>query len=160
MEKIIYTPIGVIHSPFHDTAGMPIQPTSAHSTRGTVEVTSEFGEGLKDLEGFSHIILIYHFNRAKGYSLLVEPFLDTAVHGVFATRAPNRPNPVGISVVRLLNVEGSTLHIADVDVVDGTPLLDIKPYVPAFDIRDVEKTGWLSETMHNVYNTKSDDRFT
>lgn len=159
MEAIRYTPIGVIYSPFTEVTGMPIQPAGAKGITGTVEVNLEYCDGLKDLEGFSHIILIYHFHLTKGYTLQVEPFMDDNIHGVFATRAPKRPNPIGISVVRLSKAEGCTLYIEDVDIVDGTPLLDIKPYVPEFDVRKVEKTGWLSKRVHRVHKTRADERF-
>lgn len=157
--KMGYTSIGVIHSPFKDVVGMPLQPQGAQGTPGTVEVMPEYGEGLTDIEGFSHIMLLYHFHLSDGYSLLVQPFLDDSLHGVFATRAPRRPNSIGISVVKLIRVEGSTLHVEDVDVVDGTPLLDIKPYVPAFDAHDVERIGWLSERVSNVRTIRANDRF-
>ena len=134
MGKITYNPIGVIHSPFKDIKGMPIQPAGAKGIAGTIEIKPEYVDGLQDIEGFSHIILIYHFHLAKGYSLKVKPFLDENLRGVFATRAPRRPNHIGISVVKLVRVEDTILHIEDIDIVDGTPLLDIKPYVPEFDI--------------------------
>lgn len=159
MKNVIYTPIGVIHSPFTDITGMPIQPAGAAGVCGTVVLAPAYCEGLKDLDGFSHIILVYHFHEVKGYSLQVHPFLDDATRGVFATRAPKRPNPVGISVVRLSKVEKCTLYIEDVDILDGTPLLDIKPYVPEFDVRAVEKTGWLSGKVQNVYTARADNRF-
>jgi len=130
MKEIKYVPIGIIHSPFKDIKGMPIQPTGARGIAGTIEIDSKYVNGLKDIEGFSHIILIYHFHLSKGYSLEVIPFMDDRLHGVFSTRAPRRPNPIGISVVRLIKVKGYTLHIEDIDIADGTPLLDIKPYVP------------------------------
>lgn len=159
MGKITYNPIGIIHSPFKDIKGMPIQPAGAKGIAGTIEIYPEFAEGLKDLEGFSHIILIYHFHLSKGYSLKVKPFLDDNLHGVFATRAPKRPNPIGISVVRLRKIEGNILRIEDVDIVDGTPLLDIKPYVPEFDVHEVEKIGWLSQKNKKLHRVKSDERF-
>jgi len=159
MEEIRYKPIGVIHSPFKNIKGMPIQPTGAKNIRGTVEIQPEYADGLKDIDGFSHIILVYSFHLSNSYSLRVKPFLDTNPHGVFSTRAPKRPNPIGISVVRLMGVEGCTLHISDVDIVDGTPLLDIKPYVPEFDVRKVERTGWLSDRANRVVEAKSDERF-
>lgn len=159
MKEIIYIPIGVIHSPFTDTTGMPLQSTGAQGVSGRIEVNPEYADGLKDLDGFSHIVLIYHFHLAKGYALQVKPFLDDNLHGVFSTRAPKRPNPIGISVVRLSRVEGCILHVTDVDVVDGTPLLDIKPYVPEFDVRTVDKIGWLSKKVHNVHRAKADARF-
>ncbi len=141
MKKIVYQPIGTTHSPFQTIQGMPIQPAGAKGVQGTVEINPEYVDGLQDLEGFSHIILIYHFHLAKGYSLKVKPFMDENLRGVFATRAPRRPNRIGISVVKLVRVEGTILHIEDIDIVDGTPLLDIKPYVPEFDIAEEEKIG-------------------
>ena len=160
MDEIKYKPIGIIHSSFKEPKGTPIQPTAAKGIDGTVEVFPEYVEGLKDLGGFSHIILIYHFHLSKRASLKVRPYMDSEVHGVFAMRGPGRPNPVGISVVRLVRIEENILHIQDVDVVDGTPLLDIKPYVPEFDIREVEKTGWLERNLHKLSTSKDDGRFT
>lgn len=119
----------------------------------------EFARGLQDLDGFSHIILIYHFHLSKGYSLTVKPFLDDIPRGVFATRAPKRPNSIGMSVVRLVRVEGSTLYIEDVDIVDSTPLLDIKPYVPEFDFRKAERIGWLTGKAKKAAKTGADERF-
>ena len=160
MTEIKYKPIGIIHSPFKEPKGTPIQPAGAKGIDGTVEVFPEYAEGLKDVEGFSHIILIYHFHLSKKSSLKVKPYLDNEVHGVFATRAPSRPNPIGISTVRLLRIEGNILYIQDVDIVDETPLLDIKPYVPEFDIREVERIGWLEEKVHKLWMTKDDGSFT
>ncbi len=159
MKKIVYEPIGIIHSPFKNIKGMPIQPTGAKGIAGTIEIYPEFAEGLKDLEGFSHIILIYHFHLSKGYSLKVKPFMDENFRGVFATRAPKRPNPIGISVVKLRKIEGNILNIEDVDIIDCTPLLDIKPYVPEFDVQEIEKIGWLSQKAEKVHKFKSDERF-
>jgi tRNA-Thr(GGU) m(6)t(6)A37 methyltransferase TsaA len=159
MNEITYKPIGVIHSPFKEPKGTPIQPAGAKGTDGRVEVFPEYAEGLKDIDGFSHIILIYHFNLSKGVSLTAKPFMDSEARGVFAMRAPSRPNPIGISVVRLVRVEGAMLHIQDVDIVDGTPLLDIKPYVPRFDVREVERIGWLEENIHKVVTSRDDGRF-
>lgn len=159
MKEIRYNPIGIIHSPFKDINGMPIQPTGAKGIKGTIEIEPEYIAGLKDVEGFSHIFLLYHFHLSEGYSLEVKPFMDDELHGVFATRAPRRPNSVGISVVRLVRIENYILHIEDVDVVDGTPLLDIKPYVPEFDVRKVERTGWLSHKADKVDKAKADERF-
>jgi tRNA-Thr(GGU) m(6)t(6)A37 methyltransferase TsaA len=159
MGKITYNPIGVIHSPFKDIKGMPIQSKGAKGVAGTVEIKSEYADGLKDIEGFSHIILIYHFHLSRGYSLKVKPFLDDNLHGVFATRAPKRPNPIGISIVRLVKIEGCILYIEDVDILNGTPLLDIKPFVPEFDIREAIKIGWLSQKVRKVHKMRSDDRF-
>jgi len=116
--------------------------------------------GLKDLNGFSHIILIYHFHLARRTSLTVKPFLDNMEHGIFATRAPVRPNPIGISVVRLRKIRGTTIWVQDIDVLDGTPLLDIKPYVPQFDIRRTKRIGWYKHSIHRLNRTVADERFT
>ena len=159
MKKIVFQPIGTIHSPFQNIQGMPIQPAGAKGIAGTIEIKPEYVDGLQDIEGFSHIILIYHFHLAKGYSLKVKPFMDENLRGVFATRAPKRPNHIGISVVKLVRVEGTILHIEDIDIVDGTPLLDIKPYVPEFDITGKKKLGWLSKKVKKVHEVKSDERF-
>ncbi len=159
MEKISYIPIGIIHSPFKETKGTPIQSSTAKGINGTVEVFPEYTEGLKDLEGFSHIILIYHFHLSKKPLLKVKPFMDNQTHGVFSTRAPSRPNPIGISIVRLLKIKGNILYVQDIDIVDGTPLLDIKPYVPEFNIRKVEKIGWLEKNIHKLSTSKDDGRF-
>jgi len=133
----------VIHSPFHDPESTPIQAIRSQAI-GTVEVYPEFSQGLRGLEEFSHIYLLYAFHRSEGYSLLVKPFLDDDQHGLFATRHPRRPNPIGFSVVRLRKIEDNLLTIEGVDVLDDTPLLDIKPYVPDFDHRDDVQTGWYS----------------
>jgi tRNA-Thr(GGU) m(6)t(6)A37 methyltransferase TsaA len=159
MREISYSPIGTIKSPFKEPKGTPIQTSAAIGVEGIVEIFQEFADGLKDLEGFSHIILLYHFHLAKEASLQVKPFLDERNHGVFATRAPSRPNPIGISVVRLVNIEGNMLRIEDVDIVDGTPLLDIKPYVPEFDIQEVERKGWLDKKINKLATSRDDGRF-
>lgn len=144
MEEIIYKPIGIIHTPFKEIKGMPNQPTAAKDVEGIVEIQPEYIEGLKDIGGFSHIILVYHFHLSVGYSLKVRPFMHDHFRGVFATRSPKRPNPIGVSVVRLVKVEEGTIYVKDVDIVDGTPLLDLKPYIPD-DSQRVERIGWLSE---------------
>lgn len=151
--------IGTIHSPFNDLAKMPIQPAGASGVWGTVEVFEEYQAGLKDLDGFSHIILLYLFHRSQGFKLEVVPFMDTKARGVFATRAPVRPNPIGLSVVVLDRVDNGVLHVQNVDVLDGTPLLDIKPYVPEFDVHESLRTGWLDQARKTVNNRVSDDRF-
>jgi len=160
MNEIKYKSIGVIHSSFKEPRGTPIQPAGAEGTSGTVEIFPEYAEGLKDIEGFSHIILLYHFHLSKGSTLLAKPFMDNEMHGIFAIRGTSRPNPIGISVVRLVKVEGNMLHIQDVDIVDGTPLLDIKPYIPEFDIREVERIGWLEKNVHKLSTSKDNGRFT
>ncbi len=127
--------IGIVHSPFHEPAQTPIQPVFASDVRGRVQVFPEYAEGLKDLEGFSHLHLIYVFDRVSGMKLRVKPYLADVEHGIFATRSPTRPNPIGMSIVRLIGREGATLHVAELDILDGTPLLDIKPFAPRFDLR-------------------------
>jgi len=159
MNEVKYKPIGIIYSPFKQPHGTPIQSAGAQDIEGTVELVPEYMEGLKDIDGFSHIILVYNFHLAKGHSLKVKPYMDDQSRGVFATRAPTRPNPIGISIVRLVRVDGNTLHIKDVDIIDGTPLLDIKPYVPEFDIRKAEKIGWLEKRVNKLPKTKDDGRF-
>jgi tRNA (adenine37-N6)-methyltransferase len=136
-------PIGVIHTPHTRADDTPIQPVFAEGVQGRAEILPEYAEGLQDLEGFSHIWLLYWFHQAGPPRLIVQPFLQDAEHGVFATRAPARPNPIGLSLVRLVRREGRVLYLEDVDVLDGTPLLDIKPYVPRFDYRTDVRTGWL-----------------
>lgn len=160
MKQITYRPIGVIHSPFKEPKGTPIQPSAAGGISGRVEIFPEYAEGLKDIDGFSHIILIYHFHLSRGQSLRAKPFMDNEERGVFSMRGPSRPNPIGLSIVRLVRVEDNIIHIEDMDIVDGTPLLDIKPYVPEFDLRKVEKIGWLKENVHKLPSLKDDGRFT
>jgi tRNA-Thr(GGU) m(6)t(6)A37 methyltransferase TsaA len=155
--KIEYQPIGLIHTPFKQRPGMPIQPSRGRGVRGTVEIAPEYADGLADLDGFSHVVLIYHFHRSQGFDLRVTPFLDTEKRGLFATRAPRRPNPIGLSVVRLIGIEDNRLLIEDLDILDGTPLLDIKPYVPEFDHRTEVREGWLEGVKDR--HVDSDDRF-
>lgn len=154
-----FSPIGIIQSPFKELEGMPIQPAGAEDVEGRILLDEAYLEGLSDLGGFSHIILLYWFHRSKGYSLKVKPFLDDEFRGLFATRAPRRPNPIGLSVVRLLKIEQNVLYIRGVDVVDGTPLLDIKPYVPTFDAVEALSTGWLEKNAQKSETIRSDDRF-
>ncbi|MBU7004494.1 MAG: tRNA (N6-threonylcarbamoyladenosine(37)-N6)-methyltransferase TrmO [Theionarchaea archaeon] len=158
-DVLILIPIGSIRTPFDDIEGMPIQPGGAADILGRVEVKPEYMEGLKDLEGFSHIILIYQFHRSRGFSLQVHPFLDDEARGVFSTRAPRRPNPIGFSVVELTRVDGWILHVRGIDVLDGTPLLDIKPYVPDFDTPRATRIGWLEGKTGKSRETRADDRF-
>ncbi|MDW7774137.1 MAG: tRNA (N6-threonylcarbamoyladenosine(37)-N6)-methyltransferase TrmO [Desulfobulbaceae bacterium] len=157
--KIEYTPIGIIHSPFVEPENMPIQPAGAIGVKGTVEIFNDFRPGLKDLGGFSHIILLYHFHRNQGFDLHVVPFMDSVLRGVFATRAPRRPNPIGFSVVQLDKIDAGILHVQNVDILNETPLLDIKPYVPVFDVQRDVRSGWLENIVQTVLNRKSDDRF-
>ncbi len=159
MEKITYKPIGLIHSPFKEPKGVPIQPTAAAGVRGTVEVFPQYSGGLDSLGEFSHILLLYHFHLSSPPHLRVRPFMDEKLRGVFSTRAPSRPNPIGISLVRLLKIEGNILYIQDVDIIDGTPLLDIKPYVPEFDVRDTGRIGWLEKNVKKLPTARDDGRF-
>jgi len=158
-NRIQYHPIGVIHSPYQSLVGMPIQPSGADGVRGKIILDSQFVSGLQDLEGFSHLILLYHFHRSPDHSLVVQPFLDEVPHGVFATRAPRRPNPIGLSVVRLISVHSNIVDIENVDILDGTPLLDIKPYIPGIDQPEKVRIGWLEGKVENFGEIKSDDRF-
>jgi tRNA (adenine37-N6)-methyltransferase len=157
--EIIYRPIGIIHSSFREPRGTPIQPPGATGAPGTVEVFSQYIEGLTDLDGFSHIILLYHFHLPSKPVMMAKPFLDNKEHGVFAIRGVSRPNPIGISTVRLIGLEGNILHIKDVDIIDGTPLLDIKPYVPEFDMREATHVGWYAKKVGDVQTSKDDGRF-
>ena len=159
MEPIVFKAIGVIHTPFPQPKGTPIQPSRSSHAKGRIEILPKFVDGLCDLDGFSHITLIYYFHLSKGYELIVTPYLDTQQRGLFSTRAPRRPNAIGLSVVRLLGIDGGTVHIEDVDMVDGTPLLDIKPFVP--DLQDGPdcRLGWLDGKAHRAGDTSADDRF-
>ena len=159
MDTIVYRPVGVVHSPLKKSYGAPIQSIAASDVEGVVEVLPQYIEGLRDIEGFSHLILIYHFHLSDKPSMIVRPHLDNGTHGVFATRAPIRPNPIGISVVRLVRVDGTKLHVTGLDILDGTPVLDIKPYVPQFDAIGIEKIGWLKDRINMTGKTKDDGRF-
>ena len=141
-NTVCYQPIGIIRSCHFEADQTPIQPAYAKDVKGRAEILPEFVEGLRDLEGFSHIYLIYHFHRAGAVKLKVKPVLQDIERGLFATRAPCRPNPIGLSVVRLVKIEGSTLHLEDMDILDGTPLLDIKPYTAWFDCMATSRNGW------------------
>lgn len=138
---------------------MPIQTAGAAGVKGVVEVFEEYRAGLKDLDGFSHIILLYYFHRSQGFSLHVVPFLDSKPRGLFATRAPKRPNQIGLSIVQLDKIDDGVLQIQNMDILDGTPLLDIKPYVPEFDGQVKVRTGWLDAAKRTISSRKSDDRF-
>ena len=156
---IKYRPIGVIRTPLKDIEGTPIQPTGGKGIKGTIKIQDEFVEGLSDLDGFSHIILIYHLHLSKKYKLKVIPFLDDKLHGVFATRAPKRPNPIGLSIVKLNKIIDNILYIENIDIVNGTPLLDIKPYInEKIDLKYV-KLGWLTGKLEKFKKTKADKRF-
>jgi tRNA-Thr(GGU) m(6)t(6)A37 methyltransferase TsaA len=156
-RKMELQPIGVIHTPFTAVRGTPIQPAAGDGAEGWIELAEEYVPALRDLAGFARIWLLYWFDRAGHTRLEVVPFLDDVSHGLFATRAPCRPNPLGLSNVRLLAVEGRILRIAEVDILEGTPLLDIKPFVPRFDNYEVERCGWLDQAGDN--RRLADDRF-
>ncbi len=156
MPEFTFRPIGVLRSPYHEPAGTPIQGAFAPEAEGRAEVFDEFAEGLDDIGGFSRLFLIYAFDRSEGFRLKVKPFRDDTQRGVFATRAPKRPNAIGLSIVRLIAREGNVLRLAEVDFLDGTPLLDIKPYVPRFDCREDARSGWLEDSRDR---TIADERF-
>jgi tRNA-Thr(GGU) m(6)t(6)A37 methyltransferase TsaA len=160
---INYKPIGTIYTPFSRPEGTPVQSSACREIEGKVIINSEYTEGLKDLEGFSHIILIYHFHLSNKPSLIVKPFLDTEKHGVFATHASSRPNPIGLSVVKLIKIEKNTLTVKNIDIIDKTPLLDIKPYVHEFDLNphqaEIKEVGWLKNNLHKLEYMKDDGRF-
>jgi tRNA-Thr(GGU) m(6)t(6)A37 methyltransferase TsaA len=155
---IKYRPIGIIHTPFKTPKGTPIQPKKAGNIGGSVELFEEYKIGLSDLDDFSHLILIYHMHLVNGFSLKVIPFLDTVLRGLFSTRSPWRPNPIGISVVKLEKIEGRLLFVSELDMVDGTPLLDIKPYVPNFDEKNDYRIGWLTGKAHLAKDKTADNR--
>jgi len=157
--KFIFKPIGIIHSPYKEPSGTPIQTIYSNNAIATVEIFDEFTEGLDDIEKFSHIYLIYVFDRSHRFELKIKPFLDNKTHGVFTTRAPNRPNPIGLSIVRLINRKKNILTIKEIDIFDKTPLLDIKPFIPFWDNRMKVKTGWLTEKMKKTKKYFSDNRF-
>lgn len=158
-DPVAYRPIGVIRTPFTDLDGMPIQAVGASGVRGTIELDPALVAGLADLDGFSHLVLLYHLHRMERSALTVTPFLDTVPHGIFATRSPARPNPIGLSTVRLVGIRGAILDIEEVDVLDGTPLLDIKPYVPAFDDRAAARIGWFEGRVADLATARADRRF-
>jgi tRNA-Thr(GGU) m(6)t(6)A37 methyltransferase TsaA len=151
------SPIGLIHTPFQHAEGTPIQSSVANGAQGVVELFPEFTPGLRDLGDFERLWLIYVLHRASAAQVITRPYLDTQERGVFATRSPARPNHIGLSAVRLLGVEENRLLVSDVDMLDGTPLLDIKPYVPAFDCFNVTRTGWYADK--SAEGVVADDRF-
>jgi tRNA-Thr(GGU) m(6)t(6)A37 methyltransferase TsaA len=152
-------PIGVIHTPFRNIEDMPIQPRGAAGTKGLVQVDEALEKGLADLDGFSHIYLVYSFHKVTRTELTVVPFMDTRPRGVYATRSPLRPNHIGISIVRLEKIQGNRLHVLDIDVLDGTPLLDIKPYMEKFDAVENSRSGWMMASEREVAEKRSDSRF-
>lgn len=151
--------IGIINTPFTTIADAPIQPKGAKDIEGTIRINPEWQEGLQDLEGFSHLYLIYLFHKATRVSMKVTPFMDSVQRGVFATRSPLRPNHIGISIVRLVSIADNIITIKDIDTLDNTPLLDIKPYIPAFDAVENGTSGWMTASPDQVAAARSDDRF-
>ncbi len=145
IEKIVYSPIGIVRSSHQEAEATPIQPVFAGECTGEIEVFPEFAAGLRDLEGFSHIYVLYHFHRAGQMRLLTKPFLQDVDRGIFATRAPCRPNPIGLSILTLLRVEGRILYVSGVDILDGTPVLDVKPYTARFDCISTSRNGWQDD---------------
>ena len=160
MNKIIIEPIGMIFTPYVEIENMPIQPIAAKGVKGYIEIYEEYAEGLKDLEGFSHITLLYHFHEICGFELMVTPFMDTEKHGIFATKAPKRPNAIGISTVKLIGIDRNIITVEQVDMLDGTPLIDIKPFYPRYDNRRNVKSGWLEKNKDiPLDKLRSDERF-
>ena len=162
MNEIEFTfrAIGVLRTPYSSKSGVPIQGIFDPESKGRAEIFEAYGQGLQDIEAFSHLILLYVFHRSEGYELICKPYMDDNLHGVFVTRAPKRPNPIGFSVVRLERREGNILHLAEVDMLDGTPLLDIKPFVPKFDHREDVCVGWMEgKFKRSEQGMISDDRF-
>jgi tRNA (adenine37-N6)-methyltransferase len=151
--------IGIIHSPFTNLKDMPIQPKGAKNTIGTIEINPEYEEGLDDLNGFSHIYLLYIFHEAARTSLKVTPFMDKTVRGVFSTRSPLRPNHIGLSIVELVGVEKNLIKVRGIDILNGTPLLDVKPYIESFDAVKNSRSGWMQASASEVAEKRSDDRF-
>jgi tRNA (adenine37-N6)-methyltransferase len=159
MDKIIYSPIGLIHSPYKTLENIPVQNSGSKNMMAEIEIFPQFIDGLKDIDGFSHLILLYHFHQVHHFQLLVKPFLDDEEHGIFATRAPIRPNPVGLTVVKLLEIRDSGFIFEGPDMIDKTPLIDIKPFIHMVDeVRQV-KSGWLENKIHLFETKKSDNRF-
>lgn len=160
MEPIIINPIGVIRTPHTDIKNMPIQPIAAEGIKGYIELLPEYAAGLKDLEGFSHITLVYRFHKIEGFELEVIPFMDTEKRGIFSCKAPKRPNAIGISTVKLVAIKGNIIHIEQVDMLDGTPLIDIKPFYPRYDNRENVTIGWLEKNKDlPLDKLRADERF-
>lgn len=157
--EIKYTSIGIIHTPFKSLEGMPIQSERSIKAEGEIEVYPQYTDCLDDLEGFSHIYILYHFHKSFGWKAKVTPFLDHGLRGLFSTRSPRRPNPIGLSILEVLSISENIIRVKMVDILDGTPLLDIKPYVPQFENVEISRIGWLEGKVQNLSSTLSDDRF-
>jgi len=143
MEEIKLKPIGVVHSPFKEPSGVPKDSTDGMDYQGTVEIFPQYKDGLKDLDGFSHIIILFYFHKSEYYHLISKPYLDDHPRGVFATRSPHRPNLIGLSVVKLLRIDDNIIYVRGIDMIEGTPVLDIKPYIPEFESNEGIIIGWL-----------------
>ena len=144
--KIEYSPIGIVHTPFKDLSEIPIQPSKGRGIQGTVVLFPQFQKALADLNGFSHIVLLCHFHMTSEPKLAVIPSGETKQRGLFSTRSPNRPNPIGLSIVRLIQIRENVLTISDLDILDGTPVLDIKPYYRESQFTESLRTGWMDES--------------
>jgi tRNA-Thr(GGU) m(6)t(6)A37 methyltransferase TsaA len=149
-KKIIFQSIGIIHSPHKEISKIPIQPVFCNDIEGTVLLNSEYADGLNGLQGFSHIYLFYYFCHSQKTCLRLKPYLSDHEYGIFATRAPHRPNKLGMSLVRLDRIENNIIYVRDLDILDGTPLLDIKPYIQRFDSRENVKSGWQDDISDDV----------
>jgi tRNA-Thr(GGU) m(6)t(6)A37 methyltransferase TsaA len=156
---IVVPPIGRIRSPWPTPAGAPIQPAAARGVAGTLDIDAAYVDGVRDLDGFSHVIVLWHMHLVRGHDLTVVPFLDHVQRGIFATRSPKRPNPIGLSIYRIARIDGGSIAVVDVDAVDGSPILDLKPYVPAFDAPPAERIGWYAGRLDDVATARADDRF-
>jgi len=144
-KEIKLKPIGVIYTPYKELKGMPIQGKFKKGIRGTIRLFPKYRTGLKDIEGFSHLILLYYFDRSKKEELIAKPFLEDKEHGIFAIRSPHRPNHIGLSIIKLEEIKDNTIIFSEVDILNNTPLLDIKPYVKYFDSRHEVKSGWIEK---------------
>jgi len=158
MDVVKYQPIGRIYSPFKENIGVPRQAVGASEIKGSIEIFDDFSGGLKDLDGFSHIVVIFHLHMVKNPSLKAHPPWDGKEHGVFATRSPYRPNPIGVSVVKLEHIDKNILHISGVDMADDSPVLDIKPHVPDLNPTKDVRIGWLTDKVEGMNKSKSGDR--
>jgi tRNA-Thr(GGU) m(6)t(6)A37 methyltransferase TsaA len=158
MDDVRYRPVGTVRSPFKTGEGTPRQAVGAEGSQGTIEIDPAFAEGLADLDGFSHLLVVFHMNQVTECHLTAHPPWDRKPHGVFSTCSPYRPNPIGVSVVTLDRVEGTTLHIRNLDMLDGTPVLDVKPYVPDLFPREEVRVGWLEGRVRGMTGSRSGDR--
>ena len=156
--QITVEPIAYARTDYKNLENMPIQPKGC-SNPAQIEVLPEFAEGLKDLDGFSHIYLLTYFDKCKNTKLTLIPFMDTVEHGVFATRSPARPNHIGLSIVKIESVKDNIITVTGIDLLDGTPIIDIKPYIENFDHPENPRSGWMTKTLDEVKEKRSDDRF-